>query len=172
VRVAASGLLALVAANVGTMCAELAGVTAALELAGVTRYASVPVTALAVSVLVLRGGFKRVEHVRLALSAVLVARRLDALGRGAGPAPSATARSLGLLPRPDSTSGSPWRRPRRPNHTTRRAPSIPSLPALHEPPRPAREHASSAVPKAAPHICTNGCVHSSLWPYEPVRYRS
>jgi Mn2+/Fe2+ NRAMP family transporter len=72
VRVAASGLLALVAANVGTMCAELAGVAAALELAGVTRYASVPVAALAVSLLVLRGGFKRIERVLLALSAVFV----------------------------------------------------------------------------------------------------
>jgi NRAMP (natural resistance-associated macrophage protein)-like metal ion transporter len=70
VRVAAWGLLALVVANVGTMCAELAGVAAALELGGVTRYASVPVAAIAVSVLVLRGGFKRIEHVLLALSAV------------------------------------------------------------------------------------------------------
>jgi Mn2+/Fe2+ NRAMP family transporter len=70
VRVAASGLLALVVANVGTMCAEFAGIAAALELAGVTRYASVPVAAIAVSLLVLRGGFKRIEHVLLALSAV------------------------------------------------------------------------------------------------------
>jgi Mn2+/Fe2+ NRAMP family transporter len=73
VRVAAWGLLALVVANVGTMCAEFAGVAAALELAGITRYASVPVAGLAVSVLVLRGGFRRVEHVLLALSAVFVA---------------------------------------------------------------------------------------------------
>jgi Mn2+/Fe2+ NRAMP family transporter len=72
VRVAAWGLLALVTANVGTMCAELAGVAAALELAGVTRYVSVPLAAIAVSLLVLRGGFKRVEHVLLALSAVFV----------------------------------------------------------------------------------------------------
>jgi NRAMP (natural resistance-associated macrophage protein)-like metal ion transporter len=70
VRIAAWGLLALVVANVGTMCAELAGVAAALELAGITRYLSVPVAAVAVSLLVLRGGFKRVEHVLLALSAV------------------------------------------------------------------------------------------------------
>ncbi|MGZ6672604.1 MAG: NRAMP family divalent metal transporter [Solirubrobacteraceae bacterium] len=73
VRIAAWGLLALVVANVGTMCAEFAGVAAALELAGLTRYVSVPVAGLAVSLLVLRGTFRRVEHVLLALSAVFVA---------------------------------------------------------------------------------------------------
>ena len=73
VRIAAWGLLALVVANVGTMCAEFAGVAAALELAGLTRYVSVPVAGLAVSLLVLRGDFRRVEHVLLALSAVFVA---------------------------------------------------------------------------------------------------
>lgn len=70
VRVAGGGLLALVVANVGTTCAEFAGVAAALDLAGVTRYVSVPVAAAAVSALVLRGGFRRIEHVLLALSAV------------------------------------------------------------------------------------------------------
>ena len=73
VRVAAWGLLALVVANVGTMCAEFAGVAAALELAGVARYVSVPIAGLGVSLLVLRGGFRRVEHVLLALSSVFVA---------------------------------------------------------------------------------------------------
>ncbi len=73
VRTAAWGLLALVVANVGTTCAEFAGIAAALELAGVTRYASVPLAALGVSALVLRGSFRRVEHVLMALSAVFVA---------------------------------------------------------------------------------------------------
>jgi NRAMP (natural resistance-associated macrophage protein)-like metal ion transporter len=64
---------ALVIANVGTMCAELAGVAASLELlAGISRYASVPLAGIGVSVLVLRGSFHRVEHVLLALSAVFV----------------------------------------------------------------------------------------------------
>jgi NRAMP (natural resistance-associated macrophage protein)-like metal ion transporter len=70
VRVAGGALVALVVANVGTTCAEFAGVAAALELAGVTRYISVPIAAAAVSALVLRGGFRRIEHVLLALSAV------------------------------------------------------------------------------------------------------
>ncbi|MGZ4268329.1 MAG: NRAMP family divalent metal transporter [Solirubrobacteraceae bacterium] len=73
VRTAAWGLLALVVANVGTTCAEFAGVAAALELAGVTRYVSVPVAAVGVSALVLRGSFHRVEHVLLALCSVFAA---------------------------------------------------------------------------------------------------
>jgi Mn2+/Fe2+ NRAMP family transporter len=66
-------LAALVVANVGTMCAEFAGVAASLELlAGISRYATVPLAGIAVSALVLRGSFHRVEHVLLALSAVFV----------------------------------------------------------------------------------------------------
>ena len=55
-------------ANLGTTCAEFAGVAAAMDLAGVSRYVSVPIAALAVSVLVLKGGFHRVEHVLLILA--------------------------------------------------------------------------------------------------------
>ncbi len=64
---------ALVIANLGTMCAEFAGVAASLELlAGISRYATVPLAGIGVSVLVLRGSFHRVEHILLALSAVFV----------------------------------------------------------------------------------------------------
>jgi Mn2+/Fe2+ NRAMP family transporter len=67
-------LPALVAANVGTLCAEFAGIAAAMELlGGVSRFASVPIAAAAVALLVLRGSFNRVEHVLLALSAVFIA---------------------------------------------------------------------------------------------------
>ena len=66
-------LASLVIANIGTMCAELAGVAASLELlAGITRYVTVPLAGIGVSALVLRGSFHRVEHVLLALSAVFV----------------------------------------------------------------------------------------------------
>jgi Mn2+/Fe2+ NRAMP family transporter len=66
-------LAALVIANVGTMCAEFAGVASSLELlGGLSRYLTVPLAGIAVSVLVLRGSFNRVEHVLLALSAVFV----------------------------------------------------------------------------------------------------
>ena len=86
-------LPALVAANLGTLCAEFAGVAAGLELvAGVSRYVSVPVAALAVSLLVLRGSFRRVEHVLLALATVFVAYVIS--GFLAHPDWGATAKGL------------------------------------------------------------------------------
>jgi NRAMP (natural resistance-associated macrophage protein)-like metal ion transporter len=68
VRRAAAALVALVVANLGTTCAEFAGVAAAFELAGVSRYVSVPAAAVLVSALVLGGRFHRVEHVLLVLA--------------------------------------------------------------------------------------------------------
>lgn len=70
VGVAAGALVALAVANVGTTCAEFAGIAAGFELAGVPRWVSVPIAAVAVSWLVLAGSFRRVEHVLLALAAV------------------------------------------------------------------------------------------------------
>jgi Mn2+/Fe2+ NRAMP family transporter len=71
VRLAALGVLALLVANIGTTCAEFAGVAASLDLAGVSRYLSVPVAAVAISALVLLGSFHRVEHVFLLMSTLL-----------------------------------------------------------------------------------------------------
>jgi NRAMP (natural resistance-associated macrophage protein)-like metal ion transporter len=65
-------VVALVLANLGTTAAEFAGVAASLDLAGVSRYLSVPVAAVGVSILTLRGSFHRIEHVLLLLSAVFV----------------------------------------------------------------------------------------------------
>lgn len=73
VRVGAVALAALVVANIGTACAEFAGVAAALQIAHVSRYVSVPVAGAVITVLVLRSSFHRVEHLLLALSAVLLA---------------------------------------------------------------------------------------------------
>ncbi len=73
VRAASVAVIALVLANVGTTCAEFAGVAAGFELFGVSRYLSVPIAAVVVSMLVLRGSFHRVEHLLMALAAVLVA---------------------------------------------------------------------------------------------------
>ena len=67
VRIALIGLVALLVANVGTTSAEFAGVAASLELAGVSRYVSVPAAAVLVATLVIRGSFRRIEHVLLAL---------------------------------------------------------------------------------------------------------
>jgi NRAMP (natural resistance-associated macrophage protein)-like metal ion transporter len=72
-RVAALVVGALVVANFGTLCAEFAGLAAGAHLlTGVGRGVAIPVAAVAVGVLVLRGSFHRVEHVLLALSAVFV----------------------------------------------------------------------------------------------------
>ena len=72
-RLGAVALSALLIANLGTTCAEFAGIAAGADLLGaVPRWVSVPVAGLAVSLLVLRGSFHRVEHVLLALSAVFV----------------------------------------------------------------------------------------------------
>jgi Mn2+/Fe2+ NRAMP family transporter len=73
-RAAALVLSALVVANTGTLCAEFAGVAAAMELlSGMSRYLSVPLAAAGVSALVLRESFRRVEHFLLALSSVFIA---------------------------------------------------------------------------------------------------
>ena len=73
---ARSGLLsalALVIANIGTMTAEFAGIAAAGSLFGISKYLTVPLAALLVSFLVLRGNFARVEKVFLALASVFIA---------------------------------------------------------------------------------------------------
>jgi Mn2+/Fe2+ NRAMP family transporter len=86
-------LTALVVANVGTICAEFAGVAAGMDvLSGTTRYLTVPLAALAVSTLVLRGSFGRVEHVLLGLSAIFIAYVVS--GVMAHPDWSAAARGL------------------------------------------------------------------------------
>jgi NRAMP (natural resistance-associated macrophage protein)-like metal ion transporter len=70
--IAFAALTALVVANVGTTCAELAGVAASLELVDVPPWLSVPVAAAGVTVVVVFETFTRLEHVLLALSAVFV----------------------------------------------------------------------------------------------------
>jgi NRAMP (natural resistance-associated macrophage protein)-like metal ion transporter len=149
VRRAALGLACLVAANAGTTCAEFAGVAAAMELAGVSRQISVPVAALGVSILVLRGGFHRIEHVLLALSAVFVA--YIAAGILAGPDWGATAHGL-LVPSLPSgrdallvtvatvgTTGRRWRRGAWPSSSPTRSTSA-------SPPTTCRSSASTWWP--------------------------
>ncbi|MDX6669015.1 MAG: hypothetical protein QOK04_2395, partial [Solirubrobacteraceae bacterium] len=73
-RAVVFAITALVVANLGTLCAEFAGVAAGVKLlTGVGRGISVPVAGAAVTLLVLRGSFHRVEHVLLALASVFVA---------------------------------------------------------------------------------------------------
>ncbi|HXE46317.1 MAG TPA: Nramp family divalent metal transporter [Conexibacter sp.] len=103
-RATAIALSALVIANVGTICAELAGVAAGMQvLAGTSRYVTVPIAALAVALLVLRGSFGRVEHVLLALSAIFVTYIVS--GFLAHPDWGATARGLVVPSLPGSRHG-------------------------------------------------------------------
>jgi NRAMP (natural resistance-associated macrophage protein)-like metal ion transporter len=101
-KAAMVALTTLVLANVGTTCAEFAGVAASLELAGVSRYLSVPIAAVGVSLLVMRGGFRRVEHVLLALATIFAT--YIAAGLLANPDWSATARGLVVPKVPGTTA--------------------------------------------------------------------
>ena len=61
-------IMALAVANMGTTAAQFAGVAAAAELFGISRYVAVPLAALFVWFLVLRGSYRRVEKALLFLS--------------------------------------------------------------------------------------------------------
>ncbi len=65
-------MLALLAANAGVTVSEFVGIAAATELYGVPRYLSVPLAALAVWWLVVKGSYKRVERVFLVMSLVFL----------------------------------------------------------------------------------------------------
>lgn len=67
VRTAVFTILLLVLANLATTISEFAGVAAASEILGISRYIAVPAVALFVWVLVLRGSFKVVERTMLVL---------------------------------------------------------------------------------------------------------
>ena len=72
---ARSGVLsagALIIANVGTMTAEFAGIAAGAQLFGVSKFISVPLAALLVTGLVMRGTFGGVQKVFFLLSAVFL----------------------------------------------------------------------------------------------------
>lgn len=72
-RWTALSMLALLVANGATVVSEFAGVAAALELAGVSRYLSVPLAAIFVWVLVVWGSYRRVEKLFLAMSLLFLA---------------------------------------------------------------------------------------------------
>jgi NRAMP (natural resistance-associated macrophage protein)-like metal ion transporter len=63
----------LLVANLGTTCAELAGVAAGAGLGGIPRGVSVPAAVVLVTTLLLRGSFRRVEHVLIGLGTVFLA---------------------------------------------------------------------------------------------------
>ncbi len=70
VRVTLWVLGMLFLANVATTVAEFAGVAASMELFGVSRYLAVPAAALVVWFLVLRGSYRQIEKLFLALTVI------------------------------------------------------------------------------------------------------
>jgi Mn2+/Fe2+ NRAMP family transporter len=72
VRPTIFAMLCLLASNAATSVAEFAGIAAALELFGISKYIAVPVAAIAVWLLVVRGSYQRVEKVGLTLSAIFL----------------------------------------------------------------------------------------------------
>lgn len=66
-------MLMLLFSNMATSVSEFAGIAAATEVMGISRYVTVPVAALVVWLLVVRGSYRNVEKVLLALSAVFLA---------------------------------------------------------------------------------------------------
>jgi len=67
VRVTTFAMFCLLLGNLGTTIAQFAGVAAGTELLGISRYITVPLAALLVGFLVLRGSYERVEKVLLVL---------------------------------------------------------------------------------------------------------
>ncbi len=72
VRPTLFAMIALLTSNAATSVAEFAGIAAALELFGVTKYVSVPIAAVVVWLLVVRGSYRRIEKLLLALSAIFI----------------------------------------------------------------------------------------------------
>ncbi len=70
-RIGFGAVLLLLAANLGTTAAEFAGIAASMNIAGVSKYISVPIAAILVSTLVLRGSFRRVQQVLLVMGSLL-----------------------------------------------------------------------------------------------------
>src|SRR5512140_3589136 len=69
-RITAFMMLALIICNFGNVVAEFAGIAGSMELFGVSRYISVPVCALVVWLLAVKGNYKNVEKVFLVASCV------------------------------------------------------------------------------------------------------
>ena len=78
-RLAAFAVVALVVANLGLVVSEFAGIGAALEILGVSRYLSVPLAAAGIWAAVVFGSYRYAERAFLVLSFVFVAYPVAAL---------------------------------------------------------------------------------------------
>ena len=71
-RASLLAMLLLLFSNAATSVSEFAGIAAATEVLGVSRYVTVPIAALVVWLLVVRGSYRNVEKILLSLSAIFV----------------------------------------------------------------------------------------------------
>lgn len=78
-RAAAFAVLCLVVANLGLVVSEFAGIGAAFELFGVSRYLTVPLAALVIWALVVFGSYRYAERVFLLLSLAFVTYPIAAI---------------------------------------------------------------------------------------------
>lgn len=67
VKITTFAMITLLIANLGTTFAQFAGIAAAGELFGISKYITVPLAAIVISLLILRGNYKHVEKVLLVL---------------------------------------------------------------------------------------------------------
>lgn len=78
-RVTAFALLAFLVANLGLVVSEFAGIAAALELVGVSKFVSIPVAAAVIWALVVYGSYRYAERVFLVLSLAFLAYPIAAV---------------------------------------------------------------------------------------------
>ena len=98
VRSTTVAMILLLAANAFTTTAEFAGIGAAMELIGVSRYIAVPVMALVIWLLVVRGSYPVVEKVLLSIGLLYITYIVS--GLLAHPPWSEVARNT-LVPHPE-----------------------------------------------------------------------
>ena len=79
IRVTAFALGAFLVANLGLVVSEFAGIAAALDLVGVSRYLSVPIAAVAIWALVVFGSYRYAERLFLILSLAFLTYPIAAL---------------------------------------------------------------------------------------------
>jgi len=71
-RLSAFAIVAFAIANIGLVVTEFAGIGAAFELFGVSRYLSVPLAAVAIWALVMLGSYRYAERIFLLMSLVFI----------------------------------------------------------------------------------------------------
>ena len=78
-RVATFSVVCLLVANLGLVVSEFAGIGAAMELLGVSRYIAVPTAAIAIWAVVIFGSYRYAERVFILLSLVFLAYPISAV---------------------------------------------------------------------------------------------